>query len=379
MSTVWVMHFEGGAWCYNTTDCATRATTTLGSSSQAAATKKMTGGPVSSDRTTNKYFANANRVIVLYCDGSSFSGDASHPVYVGGKPIYFRGKAVLEAIMEDLVYSHDMKSATEVLVSGSSAGGLTTLLHADTVHTLLTNHGLSGFKFRAAPVSGFFLMHDTNSQPVSGGHPIGTTFEQIQQEVFSLHNMTSAMNSDCIRDQGAAENHWRCFMANYSYAYSSTPMFLMQSALDSWQIDNIYGGLSPKCSTYCKANKDCVGHGTTVGAEDFQHCTGTEISALNRWLQDFVSEIKTAKRPGEGVKYLAAGSGGFVETCSEHIAADTDVGFTGIEIDGFTMQDALINWWKAEETTGAKHWHWPCSLSTTSPYQCNPTCSALGR
>ena len=58
-----------------------------------------------------------------YCDGGSFTGDAAEAVVVNGKKIYFRGKRVLDALLDFLALpKYGLSHATEVLVSGGSAG-----------------------------------------------------------------------------------------------------------------------------------------------------------------------------------------------------------------------------------------------------------------
>ena len=50
---------------------------------------------------------------------------------------YFRGKRVLDAVLDVLLTDHGLSQAEEVLLSGGSAGGLSTYLHADDVKTRL--------------------------------------------------------------------------------------------------------------------------------------------------------------------------------------------------------------------------------------------------
>jgi hypothetical protein len=58
---------------------------------------------------------------------------------------------------------HGLDAATEVLLSGGSAGGLSTYLHADHIGSRLPK---SVTKYRAAPNSGFFLLHnDATGRP----------------------------------------------------------------------------------------------------------------------------------------------------------------------------------------------------------------------
>ena len=38
-----------------------------------------------------------------YCDGNSFSGNRDDAVVVNGKPLYFRGRRVMDAVLESLL------------------------------------------------------------------------------------------------------------------------------------------------------------------------------------------------------------------------------------------------------------------------------------
>jgi hypothetical protein len=85
----------------------------------------------------------------MYCDGGSFSGDRTESIIVNGTQLFFRGRRILDAVLDYLKESHGLASATEVLLSGGSAGGLSTFLHADYVRSQFGQE----VKFGAAPVS----------------------------------------------------------------------------------------------------------------------------------------------------------------------------------------------------------------------------------
>ena len=53
-----------------------------------------------------------------------------------GTPIYFRGNAILKAIFQYL-RDNGMKEASDVILTGCSAGGLATYIHADYVRSVL--------------------------------------------------------------------------------------------------------------------------------------------------------------------------------------------------------------------------------------------------
>jgi hypothetical protein len=54
---------------------------------------------------------------------------------------------------------YGLGSASNVLLTGCSAGGMSTYLHADYIRTQLMNPGL--LRYKVAGLSGFFLDHDT--------------------------------------------------------------------------------------------------------------------------------------------------------------------------------------------------------------------------
>lgn len=70
----------------------------------------------------------------VQCDGGSRAGNAAAVDYQG-HTLYFRGFKVLESMLHALLKpaaaAPSLSDAQHVLISGSSAGGLTTLLHAD--------------------------------------------------------------------------------------------------------------------------------------------------------------------------------------------------------------------------------------------------------
>lgn len=205
-SRKWILFMQGGAWCHTPEECLARSKTPLGSTSG-----MPTSGPVSwevsalmsRNTTENPYFSTWNYAYFTYCDGASFSGDVAEPVLVNSTKVrslfvgavarsltttqlYFRGHRVLTQLVTLLLDAHGLNIATDVLLSGCSAGGLATYLHADYVATLLP----PGVNFKAAPFSGFFL--DTpNDQGVAVYGP------QLRS-AFALHNCSGGVNSRCV-------------------------------------------------------------------------------------------------------------------------------------------------------------------------------------
>ena len=99
---------EGGGWCSdgshagpddNFEPCDARALTDTGSSKAYPDQVPDYGGILSGSQTVNPGFWDSNHVFIKYCDGSSFTGERSDTVSVRGKPLYFRGRANLKAVL----------------------------------------------------------------------------------------------------------------------------------------------------------------------------------------------------------------------------------------------------------------------------------------
>ena len=170
--------------------------------------------------------------------------------------------------------------------------------------------------------------------------------------VFNMQNSSGGLNSNCIKSYASdPSNAWRCIFANESYAHTQTPMFPLNSALDAFQMGNIWLG-----------DKTCA-------KADFRNCTATEVKDLNGYLSDFLTDMQASS------KFSKAGEGGFIESCLEHCGAQNAPGFDDYTIKSVKMQDALTKWWNSDGTDPANtHWYLPCKLNSAAPHQCNPSC-----
>ena len=71
----WIIHLEGGGWCYDEDDCFQRSNSDLGSSNNWAKLFDYDHGVLSDKKHINPDFFEWNSVFVPYCDGISFAGD----------------------------------------------------------------------------------------------------------------------------------------------------------------------------------------------------------------------------------------------------------------------------------------------------------------
>ncbi len=127
----WVVDFEGGGWCDTWEQCLERSHGPRGSSRDWAVDKKTAGTSVRS-----RHFGRFNKALLLYCDGASFLGTAGR-VEREGKVLHMDGLAIARELVGLLSSAYGLGEASNVLLSGCSAGGVAALALADTVGAML--------------------------------------------------------------------------------------------------------------------------------------------------------------------------------------------------------------------------------------------------
>lgn len=130
--------FKGGGWCIDLEDCAARSKTVLGSSNTWTAARYCYDqgghdGLMSQDESVNPLMYNWNRIYVGYCDGASLSGKVEEPVQVPNSQtsVHFKGGYQLDAFYDIFINDYGLATATDIVIGGSSAGGLAVILHLD--------------------------------------------------------------------------------------------------------------------------------------------------------------------------------------------------------------------------------------------------------
>ncbi|XP_060207981.1 pectin acetylesterase 11-like [Lycium barbarum] len=232
----WIIFLQGGGWCDSIPDCQGRATMDIGSS------KHMTkqthfAGILHNTPQENPDFYNWNRVRVNYCDGSSFTGDIEQ--VDPDNNLFFRGARIFKAVLEDL-RSKGMQYAKNAILSGTSAGGLATILNCDKFKSLLPNDAI----VKCVANAGFFI----NVKTISGTSNIQTTYHRV----VTLHGSAKNLPSSCTSTMEPS----LCFFPQHVVPYVETPLFIINSAYDAWQINNtlVPTNLDPRhVWEHCKA------------------------------------------------------------------------------------------------------------------------------
>lgn len=254
----WVIELQGGGWCYNEGACYGR---TLASYAGG-----VFGSSLNWTSTMGGYFSDNqswNRVLLRYCSGASFTGFRAQGWDAGGWPVpghpglrvpagaklWFRGAANVADTITALQRDHGMAAGVdELVVTGSSAGGLATILNIDRIGLLTGASRVTGLAD-----AGFFKYHHNVSLP---GYHSSANFSANMHYVYDMVNASGVLGSQCLAAQGAAAGApvppvggserpaggpWNCMMAATAIQYVRAPLFVLQSRFDHFQLGAIDG------------------------------------------------------------------------------------------------------------------------------------------
>eukprot|EP00931_Biecheleriopsis_adriatica_P120145 TRINITY_DN95279_c0_g1_i1.p1 TRINITY_DN95279_c0_g1~~TRINITY_DN95279_c0_g1_i1.p1 ORF type:complete len:414 (+),score=81.27 TRINITY_DN95279_c0_g1_i1:133-1374(+) len=289
-SNKWFLWQQGGGWCYTEGACVARSKGSLGSTKQDKNNTSLDGGYFSVDPLQNPLMYNWNAVQLRYCDGGSLSGDKATPSNVSGTLIHYRGRAILDAEIKSLLFERGMKDATDIVVSGCSAGGLATYLHCDHWADAIKKAN-PDTKVACMPDSGFFLDEDR-----------GPRYGSNMRNVHSFQeSSTAGLNAACVAAHTSDPE--KCIFAQWTSEHIKTPTFPLQSVYDSWQTGNVVEG-------------------------------GAAAATINAFGANVTSLVKKLllSQPQHGI---------FLDSCHHHCGA-----WNGPQIDGMNSSFALKEWYE---------------------------------
>lgn len=333
-----VIHFMGGGWCTSEKDCLSRATgSKYGSSKEwtddvQCDERRRLGaadsdqpchydggmhGLLDADPAINPMMYNWNKVYIGYCDGASFGGNVPLGTYVDGpdgkQKIYYRGKMILDSAFDSLLTDRNMKAASDVLVSGSSAGGLAVLQHIDYLNDkILQSSTKKDVNIAGVPDAGFFMDIPDATPDKVHRMEVNLGFK----ESFKFQNLKDSLNPQCISDfvrDGQEEDSWRCMLPQYFLKYIKTPLFIIQSFADAYQFVNV------------------MGLSCTAGS-----CNSNDINFVN----DFRSKMLNVMN-----RDLSEDSGYWVTDCQSHTLGEHNSFWNRITSDDMTMKTAVFGWY----------------------------------
>ncbi|XP_052192115.1 pectin acetylesterase 12-like [Diospyros lotus] len=325
----WLIQLEGGGWCNSIRTCVYRKKTRHGSSNYMEKQIPFTG-ILSNRAEENPDFFNWNRVKVRYCDGASFAGDSEDKA----AQLQFRGERIWSAAMEDLM-SKGMRYANQALLSGCSAGGLASILHCDQFRNLFPR----STKVKCLSDAGLFL----DAMDVSGGRTLRSLFGSVVRLQGAAKNLPSSCTNHL--------NPTLCFFPENIIASIKTPLFILNTAYDSWQLQASLAPPSADPSGFwheCKLNH--------------AQCSTSQILFLQGFRNHMLNSVK---------RFSASRQNGlFINSCFAH--CQTERQDTWFADDSPTIRNkgialAVGDWYF--DRAGCK--------AIDCPYPCDKTCHNL--
>ena len=218
-----------------------------------------------------------------------------------------------------------MKHATAVIMSGTSAGGMTTYMHAARFRAALP----ASTKFVAVPDAGFFL----DLPNTLGVH----AWRDALNSGYQTWNGTGSIDQVCILAE--TSDPTRCHFPEVMLQHQvKVPFFVLNSMYDTFHVGSI---LQLGCSP---ANQGS--------------CSATQLRDLQSYRDQFLATVqKTVKsQPTFGM---------FASGCLQHEEACRDEDFFGISLpDGKTHPSTLVfKWFTTSEQTIGIDVRWPNSKS----------------
>jgi len=144
--------------------------------------------------------------------------------------LYFSGHLVFEAVLESL--SAQMAGASDILITGDSAGGIGTWTKVDYLRNRFPNARVTG-----APLAGMYFYAFPYTGP-NATHSILAPFDPPGIDaLFSLYR--PYLNEDCVAAYTAMGlSPSPCMLGNYSQLYVKSDMFVTEAQTDSVQLED---------------------------------------------------------------------------------------------------------------------------------------------
>jgi ribosome maturation protein SDO1 len=230
-STKFVIYLNGGGECDNEEACMSATTGPLGSSKYFNKQVNANGWYFGSDYCTNNNdFCGWNHIYDPYCSQDLHAGQRTTKNEWG---LVFAGHHILEATLNDIEKQYNLKEATEILVTGASAGGIGVWTNVDWVaqrypHAKVTGISVAGMYFYATYYEG-----PDHTNPGS----MADFREGAWPNTFALYDAyvdedcASAM-SNSSSSSTSSSSPYPCMLLNNSLPYIDSDVFVVQAQTD---------------------------------------------------------------------------------------------------------------------------------------------------
>ena len=270
-STKYVIWLEGGGICQSLADCQNRAKGSLGSSRRSLPVQNVGQGMMLADRAANPDFYEWNRVYVPYVSGDVWGGAAPQPLNPfldkgdGSKELmptgtvgFFQGHLIVEEVLSSLKQASGLADATEVILTGCSAGGIGAITNCDYVADTLTafrkadrGDAAVGPRVSCRPEAGWFGLPINDYAHFSAG-TVMADLRHLRSSNWTYHinpwTPRSPEGQSCAADVAAGKKSVSncngqlhgpvdcCGVPTVLFDYVRTPIYISENTADQYQV-----------------------------------------------------------------------------------------------------------------------------------------------
>jgi hypothetical protein len=186
----------------------------------------------------------------MYCDGSFHQGNNKNAIKYKDTELYFRGALNTRSHFQWAHNKYDLTKAERIVVSGSSAGGMSTYLWVDYVRSLVPNpsrvYGVADSGVFYDPLINNHLSAEENvefmknmfvnaDRTAEGLEPIEqhyTADPNPIQILLTLSNVDERPPNKECSSLLEEDEVWKCIFIQFSYATLKQPLLFIESSYD---------------------------------------------------------------------------------------------------------------------------------------------------
>jgi O-palmitoleoyl-L-serine hydrolase len=333
-SADWVVHQQGGGWCFDAASCRERSPSLT--SSKAWAPAVTVGGLFAA---ADPRLAAANLVYAPYCSSDAWAG------HIGAADVpfgfHFRGADIVDAIVADLAAARGLGAAahTTILYSGCSAGARGVLFNLDRVAAVVASAVPPG---HLAAYGG--LLDSAFWVDLTPANASVVPFRAQAADVLAMANVS--VPRACAAAYPPPDT-WKCLMGATAVPFLTSPYLLHAYQYDRFQLTSDLGVPGSAVTNATPAER--------VYDELFR--SATRSAAL--------ADTITPAQPGTAAVLPA---------CYKHCATE-DPGFASITVgsSGVSLETAVAAWMYGEGAATTPRF----VMDDCAGFNCGATCPAV--
>lgn len=201
--------------------CYKRSFTNLGSSTNYPPTRSFDNWAFLAPDDTINPFHTWNRIFIPYCDGTLHTGSRLDAIKYKDRSLFFRGSNNTIAHLNLLNEQFNLFSATNITITGTSAGGVASFIWSNYVYE--HSHNPEGVLI--IPDSGTMILDFPNLYN-------NKTLTDYTIETYKLVlEETKIPLAECVKKY---PSQIECFQSGNLYEFIKPRLFVLQSQYDSW-------------------------------------------------------------------------------------------------------------------------------------------------